>query len=96
MKNKITLSNYYEFFLGMLLTDDEFYKENRKNIKINMFLESNINELCLILYEKSNLIEDIYKINKKLAIYAMELANHAQHHIIGLKENKYLNKEFIK
>jgi hypothetical protein len=76
LKSLLTNLNWKDFYVGRLLADDDFYKENKIYLDPEKFCNNDHIEIIKILKNYDNSIESILQnSNKRLAGYAMELCN---------------------
>lgn len=78
-----------EFDIGALINNDEIFSLARRKLHPETMLEGPLKRLVEIMIEYGNRIEDIMRVDKVMAIYAMELSNHVARWQIQLKEESY-------
>lgn len=78
-----------EFDIGALINNDEIFNLARRKLFPATMLEGPLKRLVEIMIEHGNSISAILKVDKEMAIYAMELANHVSAWQIKLKEESY-------
>lgn len=78
-----------EFDIGALINNDEIFSLVRRKLHPETMLDGPLKRLVEIMIEYGNRIEDILRVDKVMAIYALELSNHVSGWQIKLKEKGY-------
>jgi hypothetical protein len=78
-----------EFDIGALINNDEIFALCRRKLHPETMLPGSLKRLVEIMIEHGNSISAIMKVDKQMAVYAMELANHVAGWQIKLKEEDY-------
>lgn len=78
-----------EFYIGMLLNDDDFLEKQRIYIDA-CYQDDRVNKIAAILKRdrSDNYFIDIYLIDKMLCVYAMKLSNFVARHNINQKARR--------
>ncbi|MCE5319273.1 MAG: hypothetical protein LLG04_18155 [Parachlamydia sp.] len=65
-----------EFDIGNLIRDDELFAIARHRLRPEIYLQDELQRLVKVMIEVGNKIEEIVKVDRVLAVYAMTLCNH--------------------
>ena len=78
-----------EFDIGALINNYEIFALVKRKLFPETMLEGDLKKLVEIMIEHGNSVFEIMKIDKNMALYAMELSNHVTSWQIKLKEQSY-------
>ncbi|RPI86036.1 MAG: hypothetical protein EHM34_00550 [Nitrosopumilales archaeon] len=88
LNKKLSACTPAEFDVGALINNDEIFALARRKLFPGTMLDGPLKRLVEIMIEHGNSIEAIFKIDKEIAVYAMELSNHVSGWQLQLKEQK--------
>lgn len=85
MKNHLSPE---QFRIGAALEDGELLEKIKGNLDPTKFADERLSRIATIIKHEGNSIENIYRHEKLLAVYAMHLCNAVAKHKIKNKEVK--------
>ena len=74
--NTMQVYSPQEWDIGNLIRDSSLFDLVRRKLRPETYLRHELKDLVEIMIEHGNSVEEIYKISKEAAVYAMTLCNH--------------------
>lgn len=81
-----------QFRIGAALDDEELLEKIKDNLDPTKLVDERLRRIAAIIKHEGNSIENIYKYDKQLAVYAMQLCNAIAKHKIKNKEARNDNR----